>query len=236
MLGLADEVVARSKDKYYLVFELVPGGELFHRIVKLHHFNEHDAATCVKGILDGVAYLHHRGICHRDLKPENLLFRSTDPSRLDDIVIADFGVARHLDSTALTRTLVGSPGYTAPELFNEDGYKGQPADMWSVGVITYALLSGTTPFKGDHMDSILKEQMTGHIDFSRKIWTGISQDAKEFIMQCCATSPKKRLTVDEALSHPWLDKESGRSSHDIGGHVRQTLYGLQFIYIYKGKS
>ena len=217
--------VARSKDKFYLVFELLPGGELFKRIVQRHHFNEHDAAACVRSILEGVAYLHDRNVCHRDLKPENLLFRSKDPSKLDDIVIADFGVARHLDGpSSINKTLVGSPGYSAPELFNKEGYKGQAADIWSVGVVTYAILCGSSPFKEKDPVKLLEEQMSGHMNFSQKIWTSISQEAKEFIESCCAVDPKSRMTADEARRHPWLVEETNRSSHDLAGQVKQNLY------------
>lgn len=77
----------QSKDKYYLVFELVEGGELFDAIVARHHFSEHDAATIISATLSAVKYLHERNICHRDLKPENLLLRTKDPKHLDEIVL-----------------------------------------------------------------------------------------------------------------------------------------------------
>lgn len=217
----------RSKEKFFLVFELVPGGELFERIVQRKHFSEHDAATCINAILAGVAYLHSKTICHRDLKPENLLLRSKDDSRLDDIVIADFGVARHLGiPPQMNQTLVGSPGYSAPELFCEDGYEGMPADIWSIGVITYAMLSGTTPFDHKDPEGLLKDQMRGSINFDKKrdIWKGISEEAKDFIQQCCHVEPKKRPTAEQALKHPWLLHECKRSSHNIGETVKDQMY------------
>jgi len=215
-----------SKDKYFLVFELIEGGELFDAIVQRHHFSEHDAAVIISSVLGAVEYLHGNNICHRDLKPENLLLREKHPTHLDQIVICDFGVARHLsDGVDLNRTLVGSPGYSAPELQDSQGYKGQPADIWSLGVIAYALLSGTTPFrnKGDDAAGLLREQMTEKLDFSRTIWNGISEQAKDFITRCCKVEPKERMTAAEALAHPWIQHECHRSTHDIGAELRPAL-------------
>lgn len=161
-------------------FQLVSGGELFDRIVKLHHFSEHDAAVCVQAVLQAVAYLHGQNICHRDIKPENILLRSTDPSKLDEIVIADFGVARHMsEPMEASKTLVGSPGYSAPELICEESYRGPPADIWSIGVITYAMLAGSAPFRQDQgPDDLLREQLDGNISFEKEVWKTVSQEAK----------------------------------------------------------
>lgn len=148
--------------------------------MKLHHFSEHDAAVCIKAVLEAVAYLHHKNICHRDIKPENLLLRSTDHSKLDEIVLADFGVARSLsEPMERSKTLVGSPGYSAPEVLCEDDYRGPPADMWSIGVITYAMLCGSTPFQQNQsQDNLLREQLKGKIAFEKPIWETISREAK----------------------------------------------------------
>ncbi|KAK9896313.1 Pkinase-domain-containing protein [Cystobasidium minutum MCA 4210] len=216
-----------SKDTYYLVFELVPGGELFDRIVKLHHFSEHDAAICIRAILEAVAYLHHKDICHRDIKPENLLLRSMDQSKLDDIVLADFGVARHLsEPMERSKTLVGSPGYSAPEVLCEDNYRGQPADIWSIGVIAHAMLCGSTPFQQNQsQENLLRQQLEGKIAFDKPIWQEISSEAKDFIKACCKVKPEERLTADEALNHPWLINETSRGTHDIGGDARDAIKG-----------
>jgi calcium/calmodulin-dependent protein kinase I len=148
--------------------------------VKLHHFSEHDAAICIRAILNAVVYLHKRNICHRDIKPENLLLRSTDQSKLDDIVLADFGVARHLsEAFEPSKTLVGSPGYSAPEVMCEDSYSGPAADIWSIGVITYAMLCGSTPFQQQQsQESMLREQLDGKIHFDKPIWKEVSEEAK----------------------------------------------------------
>lgn len=234
------------------MYQLVPGGELFDRIVKLHHFSEHDAAICIRAILEAVAYLHHKDICHRDIKPENLLLRSMDQSKLDDIVLADFGVARHLsEPMERSKTLVGSPGYSAPEVLCEDNYRGQPADIWSIGVIAHAMLCGSTPFQQNQsQENLLRQQLEGKIAFDKPIWQEISSEAKggslksrlllpqhlaekslimafypDFIKACCKVKPEERLTADEALNHPWLINETSRGTHDIGGDARDAIKG-----------
>lgn len=211
-----------SKDKYYLVFEHIEGGELFEQIVKRHHFTEHDAAICIYAILQGVQYLHHKDIAHRDLKPENLLLR--DESDLSDLVIADFGVAKHLEEdNEMMKTLVGSPGYSAPELFDKKGYKGPPADIWSIGVIAYALLSGKSPFSQRDADACLEQQRRGEVEFAHSIWDSISEEAKDFIRQCLRVDADKRPTADGLIEHAWMQQEGVRSKENIAPEVKRTL-------------
>ena len=211
-----------SKDKYYLVFEHIEGGELFEQIVKRHHFTEHDAAICIYAILQGVQYLHHKYIAHRDLKPENLLLR--DESDLSDLVIADFGVAKHLEEdNEMMKTLVGSPGYSAPELFDKKGYKGPPADIWSIGVIAYALLSGKSPFSQRDADACLEQQRRGEVEFAHSIWDSISDEAKDFIRQCLRVDADKRPTADGLIEHAWMQQEGVRSKENIAPEVKRTL-------------
>lgn len=170
-------------------------------------------------------YLHRKGICHRDLKPENLLLRDSDNEHLGNIVIADFGVAHHLEHDAeMMKTLVGSPGYSAPELFTENSYLGPPADIYSIGVITYALISGRNPWgKSQDNVKVVKAQTSGKIDFSDKGWKEVSEEAKQFIEACLKVDPKKRMTSDEALNHPWLVNDQARTNHDLGEDVRSGL-------------
>jgi len=85
------------------------------------------------------------------------------------------------------------------------------------------MLSGTTPFNSTDPADLLNEQLTGKIDFSKSIWKEISRDAQDFIAKCCNLNPEKRMTVDEALAHPWIVNECGRSNHDLGEQVKQTL-------------
>ncbi|KAG0058042.1 putative calmodulin-dependent protein kinase type 1 [Linnemannia elongata] len=188
----------------YLVTELAEGGELFDRICRKGNYYEHDAAHLVRTICSAVAYLHEQGIVHRDLKPENLLFKTAAED--SELLIADFGLSRIMDQEKfhLLTTTCGTPGYMAPEIFQKSGH-GKPVDMWALGVITYFLLCGYTPFDRqnsmDEMHAILNaEYQFAPIEY----WQGVSETAKSFVNGLLTTDPSHRMTAAQALKHPWL--------------------------------
>ncbi|KAI5301922.1 hypothetical protein KEM56_001217, partial [Ascosphaera pollenicola] len=189
----------------YLVTDLALGGELFDRICRKGSYYESDAAEIIRATLSAVAYLHDHGIVHRDLKPENLLFRTPEDNA--DLLIADFGLSRIMDEEQfhVLTTTCGTPGYMAPEIFKKTGH-GKPVDIWAIGVITYFLLCGYTPFD---RDSNLEEMQAILIaDYSFKpeeYWRNVSNVAREFIQACLTIDPNKRITAHEALNHPWIN-------------------------------
>ncbi|SCZ96370.1 BZ3500_MvSof-1268-A1-R1_Chr8-2g10149 [Microbotryum saponariae] len=193
-----------TQNNLYLVTDLCQGGELFDRICAKQYFHEHDAAKLVQTVVSAVAYLHGHGIVHRDLKPENLLFRTKDDD--SDLLIADFGLSKIVDEgtfSALTTTC-GTPGYMAPEIFKKQGH-GKPVDLWAVGVITYFLLCGYTPFDRDsQVDEIQAICAADYAFEPAEYWEGISQTAREFIGKCLTIDQAKRITAADALAHPWL--------------------------------
>ncbi|KAJ3160292.1 hypothetical protein HK101_000929, partial [Irineochytrium annulatum] len=149
-----------------------------------------------------VAYLHNRGIVHRDLKLENLLL---DANR--NVIITDFGFANVTREESLLRTSCGSPTYAAPELVTSDGYFGEAADIWSCGVILYAMLCGHFPFDDDpsnpdseNIGLLYKHIMEAQLDFPDYV----SEDAKMLLQRMLVPDPKYRAKMDEVLSHRWL--------------------------------
>ncbi|KAJ3006513.1 hypothetical protein HKX48_009603 [Thoreauomyces humboldtii] len=198
-----------TKQKWYLVFELATGGELYDRIAKRGKFTEKDAARLIYTILLGVSFLHDRDIVHRDLKPENLLYRSDNSDA--ELVIADFGVCNFVQDEEILQTLVGSPMYAAPEVIRQDGH-GKPADMWSIGVICYCLLAGYPPFDyADDMPSLLNAIAHAEYRFDSPYWDNISESAKDFVRSLLTRDTSKRMTAHKAMSHLWLTRHSARA-------------------------
>ncbi|EWY98505.1 CAMK/CAMK1/CAMK1-CMK protein kinase [Fusarium oxysporum f. sp. raphani 54005] len=198
-----------SRDKFYIVTQLATGGELFDRICEQGKFTEKDAAETIKQILLAVDFLHKNNIVHRDLKPENLLYLSKDPD--SDLVLADFGIAKMLDGKGESlKTMAGSFGYAAPEVMRKEGH-GKPVDMWSMGVITYTLLCGYSPFRSENLQDLIRECTENSVVFHERYWKDVSNDAKDFILHLINPDADQRWTSEEALGHIWL---TGKNATD----------------------
>jgi calcium/calmodulin-dependent protein kinase I len=192
-----------SKDKFYIVTQLATGGELFDRIVSKGKFTEHDASVVIIQMLEALQYLHDRNIVHRDLKPENILYLSSKED--SNVVLADFGIAKHLqDPDDKLYTSAGSFGYAAPEVITGDGH-GKPCDIWSLGVITYTLLCGYSPFRSENVQDFINEvRHNNGVIFHADYWRDVSKDARRFIINVLQYNPKKRPTATQLLNDPWI--------------------------------
>ncbi|KAK2813193.1 hypothetical protein FQN50_000871 [Emmonsiellopsis sp. PD_5] len=200
------------QDKYYIVTQLATGGELFDRICEYGKFTEKDASQTIRQVLDAVNYLHERNVVHRDLKPENLLYLNPKPD--SPLVLADFGIAKMLDNPSeVLTTMAGSFGYAAPEVMLKQGH-GKAVDMWSMGVITYTLLCGYSPFRSENLQDLIDECKGGRIVFHERYWRDVSKDAKDFILTLLQPDQSRRATSEEALAHPWLKGETA-SDHNL---------------------
>ncbi|XP_075681503.1 calcium/calmodulin-dependent protein kinase type IV-like [Rhinoderma darwinii] len=203
--------IFETPSEILLILELVTGGELFDRIVERGYYSERDAASVVQQILEAVAYLHANRVVHRDLKPENLLYADMSPNSL--LKIADFGLSKIIDDQVAMKTVCGTPGYCAPEILHGSPY-GPEVDMWSIGVITYILLCGFEPFFDARGDQYMYSRILScDFEFMSPWWDEISLNAKDLVKKLIVLDPKKRLTVSQALQHPWVTGRAAKFSH-----------------------
>lgn len=192
-----------TTDKLYLVLEYMPGGHLFQVLSnKRLTYNEERASVILRDVIQGLAYLHERGIVHRDVKPENVLTTSTTWPFTTKL--ADFGLSNFLAPTAgVLESKVGTPYFVAREIVTTESYNAL-ADMWSVGVLMYQMLSSRLPFEGNQTKSVLYAILDGRYSFPSPEFDSISDEAKDLISKLICVDTGKRLSATEALRHPWI--------------------------------
>ena len=184
--------------------EYAEGGELFNHIINKGHLNENEARNIFQQIIDTIDYIHQIGICHRDLKPENILFDSNEKKR---IKIIDFGLSNLYglgDSPNTLETPCGSPGYAPPEMILGVKYKGIMTDIWSSGIILYAMLCGCLPFDDYSEEKLYSKIIKGNFKFPS--FLDISKEAKKLINSILVVNPNKRITISEIKKNSWFLK------------------------------
>ncbi|XP_021942907.1 obscurin isoform X3 [Zootermopsis nevadensis] len=183
-----------------LITELAGGGELLDNLTKQMYISETDIAGYIRQVLWGLEHMHIQNIAHLGLTIGDLLI--SHPGG-DDLKICDFGLARRIAFGKLAALDYGMPEFVAPEIVNGDGV-GLGADLWSVGIITYLLLSGHSPFRGANDRETLTRIKEGKYEFKDEWFSGISAEAKDFIQRLLVYSADDRMDVKIALKHPWL--------------------------------
>ncbi|XP_032555547.1 death-associated protein kinase 2 isoform X3 [Chiroxiphia lanceolata] len=194
--------IYENKTDVVLILELVSGGELFDFLAQKESLSEEEATRFIKQILDGVNYLHSKKIAHFDLKPENIMLLDKNIP-IPHIKLIDFGLAHKIEDGVEFKNIFGTPEFVAPEIVNYEPL-GLAADMWSIGVITYILLSGASPFLGETKQETLANITAVNYDFDEEFFSNTSDLAKDFIQKLLVKDTRKRLTIQEALSHPWI--------------------------------
>ncbi|KAA0701494.1 Serine/threonine-protein kinase BRSK1 [Triplophysa tibetana] len=190
-----------ENNKYlYLVLEHVSGGELFDYLVKKGRLTPKEARKFFRQIISALDFCHSHSICHRDLKPENLLL-----DEKNNIRIADFGMASLQVGDSLLETSCGSPHYACPEVIRGEKYDGRRADVWSCGVILFALLVGALPFDHDNLRQLLEKVKSGVFHMPHFI----PPDCQALLRGMIEVNPEKRLTLEEIQKHAWY--QGGRN-------------------------
>lgn len=206
--------VYEEKKKFYIVQEMLRGGELFDFIAQSKSLSETLAAAVMRQVLEAVAYCHANHVVLRNLKPENIML-SQPVSRPEDVHIklVDFGMATMVTGGRRLSKIVGTELYSAPEVFN--GNYGEICDMWSAGCVLFVMLTGELPFTGANSEAIRTEVTKGEIAMTSPVWSQISDEAKDLIRKMIEVNPDFRIRASEALDHPWISSNI-HLSHDTG--------------------
>jgi 5'-AMP-activated protein kinase catalytic alpha subunit len=188
------EVIDTPTD-IFVVMEYVSGGELFDYIVMKGRLAENEARRFFQQILTGIEYCHHHRVVHRDLKPENLLLDADN-----SVKIADFGLSNLMSDGCFLRTSCGSPNYAAPEVIRGELYAGAEVDVWSCGVILYALMCGSLPFDDENIPNLFKKIKNGMYTLPGHL----SKLSRDLIPRMLVVDPMKRITIPEIRQHPFF--------------------------------
>ncbi|KAI1289936.1 5'-AMP-activated protein kinase catalytic subunit alpha-2 [Halotydeus destructor] len=191
------QVISTPSD-IFMIMEYVSGGELFDYIVKHGKLKESEARRFFQQIISGVDYCHRHMVVHRDLKPENLLL----DQRLD-VKIADFGLSNMMMDGEFLRTSCGSPNYAAPEVISGKLYAGPEVDIWSCGVILYALLCGTLPFDDEHVPTLFRKIKAGVFP----IPDYLNKSVVSLLVHMLQVDPIKRASMEDIKNHDWFKKD-----------------------------
>ena len=201
-----------TEDKFYIITDYLPEGELYDEIDKKSFFSEREAAYIIYQVLSAIRYCHKMRVVHRDVKPENIMIMGRENGLLH-VKLIDFGTAKLFNEKYKNKALVGSSYYIAPEVIR--GKYDEACDLWSIGVIMYILLTGSPPFNGESEDEILRSVSIGKYDTTLDTYKTLSNNAKDLITKLLRFNPAERITAKDALMHPWFKTAEFTNSYSI---------------------
>ncbi|XP_014260217.1 death-associated protein kinase 3-like isoform X2 [Cimex lectularius] len=193
--------VFQTPNEFIIVMEFAPGGDMQTLIDDNLVPYERDVVKYVQDVVEGLAYLHHRKIAHLDIKPQNLVMMGDFPDC--EVKVCDFEISRVILDGTEVHEILGTPEYVAPEILHYEPIT-LAADMWSLGVTTYVLLTGFSPFGGETDQETFLNISKAQVDFPDELFEDISEEAKDFVRRLLLRKPSERMTAKEALKHPWL--------------------------------
>ena len=193
--------VMSSKDKIFMVMELVTGGDLFDKIAVEGPMKEREAKRLFSQLLSALEQCHAHDIFHRDLKPENVLLSSEGDVKLSDFGLGSVRQEDTVSNSGILNTICGTPNYAAPEVLAKKGYDGGAADVWSLGVCLYVILAGCLPFDEDDLVELFNKISLA--EYQTPPW--ISAEAGDLLDRMLQADPKQRTDVRSLWDHPWLE-------------------------------
>jgi len=208
-----------DKTYIYLVLDVIRGGELFDRIIEQESFSEEDACAITAQLVNALEYMHDKGCAHRDIKAENVLCVDKTGTQ---VKLADFGLANALGEASKFASCVGTTDYMAPEMLESLRYSFG-VDVWSLGVLTYIMLSGYPPFYGKTENEKVEKILTAKYDFGHAVWNDVSDNAKDFINKCLCLQPKQRWSVKQLKEHPWIASLAKKETKKVALKTKSGL-------------
>lgn len=206
------EDIVYGENFIFLILEYCPNGELFNYIIKKGRILEREARVLFYQLISAIQYIHHRGIAHRDLKPENILLDHNY-----NIKLADFGLCHSSAAQALLRTPCGSPFYAPPEVISCQEYDGFKGDVWSLGVVLFAMSTGTLPWNQLQPPGLYKQISNGEY----LVPPELTPQLRHLITSMMTVSPSLRISVDQIFEFPWMEsvstsfRDSKKSAYSI---------------------
>jgi len=197
--------VFQNQHEIVLVLEYAPGGDFQSVLDDDMVPFEQDVQGFMLQLLEAVSYIHARNIAHLDIKPQNIVLMSEFPNC--EIKLCDLEVSRVIQEGEEIKEIIGTPDYVAPEILAYEPIS-LAADIWSLGVLAYVLLTGFSPYGGDTDQETLRNIASATLDFPAELFEGVSEEAKDFIADCLKRKPEQRPTVSECFHHPWIAQHS----------------------------
>ena len=209
---------------YYILMELCENGELFHYITRNGRLMEFEVRYFLRQILEALLYVHSQGIVHRDIKPENLLLDIDGHVKL-----SDFGMSRFVNAQGLADTPCGSVCYASPECVRGSRYDGRKSDIWSVGVVAFAMLTGELPWTKNNRVQLFEQIRKAEF----QVPSYVSAMPRDLITRLMDPNPVTRISVEEALKHPWI---ANAPSHRFRSHEPRLMLSLRHVDKFFGRE
>ena len=186
--------ILENESYHYFIMEYCENGELFNHIVDLQRLSDKEASYFYYQLINGLEYIHSKGVVHRDLKPENLLL-----GKGNILKIIDFGLSNFFNGKYLLSTPCGSPCYASPEMVSGKKYNGFKIDIWSTGIILYAMVCGYLPFEDNDNEILFRKILECNLEYPNNL----SDNVIDLMNKILVTKPERRIDIDGIKKHPF---------------------------------